>query len=67
MCDKLYGDGKAGQRIADLLATIPVSIEKKLAFADLDSLTLSKAAGNKFSNKTVRMRVHYDRHLKEAE
>lgn len=44
-CDKLYGDGKAGQRIADLLATIPVSIEKKLAFADMDSLTLSKAAG----------------------
>lgn len=28
----LYGDGKAGQRIAQLLATVPLSIEKQLTY-----------------------------------
>ena len=30
--DLLYGDGKAGERIADLLATLPLSIEKQLTY-----------------------------------
>jgi len=30
--DKLYGDGQAGQRIAELLATVPLQIEKKLMY-----------------------------------
>ncbi|HVO83569.1 MAG TPA: UDP-N-acetylglucosamine 2-epimerase [Syntrophobacteria bacterium] len=29
----LYGDGKAGERIADLLATVPLTIEKRLHLA----------------------------------
>ena len=32
--DNIYGDGDAGQRIADLLATLPLSVEKRLAYAD---------------------------------
>ncbi len=28
----LYGDGKSGQRVADLLATVPLSIEKRLTY-----------------------------------
>jgi UDP-hydrolysing UDP-N-acetyl-D-glucosamine 2-epimerase len=30
--DELYGDGKAGKKIADLLAGIPLSFEKKLPY-----------------------------------
>lgn len=30
--DPLYGDGKSGQRIADLLAEVPLSIEKRLPY-----------------------------------
>jgi len=30
--DLLYGDGHSGQRIADLLATAPLSVEKKLTY-----------------------------------
>lgn len=30
--DELYGDGKAGKRIADLLAKAPLSIQKRLAY-----------------------------------
>jgi len=30
--DLLYGDGTAGQRIADLIAEVPLSIEKRLAY-----------------------------------
>ena len=30
--DTLYGDGKAGKRIADLLATLPLTIEKQLTY-----------------------------------
>jgi len=30
--DPLYGDGKSGARIADLLAEAPLSIEKRLAY-----------------------------------
>jgi len=31
-CDPLYGDGSAGTRIADLLATIDIGIEKRLTY-----------------------------------
>lgn len=30
--DHTYGDGSAGQRIADLLATVPLTIEKRLCY-----------------------------------
>ena len=30
--DTMYGDGKAGQRIADLLAEVPLTIEKRLTY-----------------------------------
>jgi UDP-hydrolysing UDP-N-acetyl-D-glucosamine 2-epimerase len=30
--DHLYGDGKAGQRIADCLATVPLTVEKRLTY-----------------------------------
>lgn len=30
--DRLYGDGRAGARIADLLATVPLTIEKRLTY-----------------------------------
>ena len=30
--DKIYGDGKSGDRIADILATAPLSIEKILMY-----------------------------------
>ena len=30
--DKLYGDGKAGKRIADLLVTAPLDIQKRLTY-----------------------------------
>jgi UDP-N-acetylglucosamine 2-epimerase len=30
--DPLYGDGRAGQRIAQLLAQVPLRIEKRLAY-----------------------------------
>jgi UDP-hydrolysing UDP-N-acetyl-D-glucosamine 2-epimerase len=30
--DQLYGDGKAGGRIADLLARVPLSVQKRLVF-----------------------------------
>ena len=30
--DHLYGDGQAGQRIADCLATVPLTIEKRLTY-----------------------------------
>jgi UDP-hydrolysing UDP-N-acetyl-D-glucosamine 2-epimerase len=30
--DLLYGDGKAGQRMADLLAEVPLRVEKRLAY-----------------------------------
>jgi UDP-hydrolysing UDP-N-acetyl-D-glucosamine 2-epimerase len=30
--DHRYGDGKAGERIADLLSTVPLTIEKRLAY-----------------------------------
>ena len=32
--EALYGDGKAGPRIADLLATEPLTIEKRLTFTE---------------------------------
>jgi UDP-hydrolysing UDP-N-acetyl-D-glucosamine 2-epimerase len=32
--DALYGDGHAGGRIADLLARLPLSVEKRLVFAE---------------------------------
>jgi UDP-hydrolysing UDP-N-acetyl-D-glucosamine 2-epimerase len=31
-CDPIYGDGHAGERIAELLATQPLHIEKRLAY-----------------------------------
>jgi UDP-N-acetylglucosamine 2-epimerase len=30
--DPIYGDGRAGKRIADLLATMPLTIEKRLTY-----------------------------------
>jgi UDP-N-acetylglucosamine 2-epimerase len=30
--DPLYGDGQAGQRIADLLASVSLTVEKRLAY-----------------------------------
>ena len=30
--DHLYGDGTAGQRIADVLATVPLTVEKRLTY-----------------------------------
>lgn len=30
--DTLYGDGRAGQRIADLLATTPLTVDKRLSY-----------------------------------
>ena len=30
--ETIYGDGNAGERIAELLTTVPLSIEKKLAY-----------------------------------
>ena len=30
--DRLYGDGRAGERIADLLARVPLQIEKRLTY-----------------------------------
>jgi UDP-hydrolysing UDP-N-acetyl-D-glucosamine 2-epimerase len=32
LCDRLYGDGHAGERIAELLATRPLHIEKRLTY-----------------------------------
>jgi len=31
-CDRVYGDGKAGQRIADCLASVELTIEKRLTY-----------------------------------
>jgi hypothetical protein len=28
----LYGDGQAGRRIADILATVPLRVEKRLTY-----------------------------------
>jgi len=30
--DHLYGDGKAGVRIAEILATCPLTVQKRLAY-----------------------------------
>jgi hypothetical protein len=30
--DRLYGDGRAGERIAEHLAEVPLSIEKRLMY-----------------------------------
>jgi len=30
--DLLYGDGKAGERIADCLASAPLTVEKRLTY-----------------------------------
>ena len=30
--DPIYGDGHAGERIADVLATAPLTIEKRLTY-----------------------------------
>ena len=30
--DPIYGDGHAGERIAELLATVPLTIEKRMAY-----------------------------------
>jgi UDP-hydrolysing UDP-N-acetyl-D-glucosamine 2-epimerase len=30
--DRIYGDGRAGERVADLLATVPLRIEKRLTY-----------------------------------
>jgi hypothetical protein len=30
--DPLYGDGRAGGRIADLLARVPLTVQKRLVF-----------------------------------
>lgn len=43
-CDSLYGDGKAGERMAELLATIPLSIEKRLHYPDEHSSRRREAA-----------------------
>jgi hypothetical protein len=31
-CDPIYGDGQAGARIADLLAEVPLGVEKRLTY-----------------------------------
>ena len=31
-CDKLYGDGKAGNRISQLLTKVPLDVQKRLAY-----------------------------------
>jgi UDP-hydrolysing UDP-N-acetyl-D-glucosamine 2-epimerase len=36
--DPLYGDGQAGGRIADLLACVPLSVQKRLVFAQSPSI-----------------------------
>jgi UDP-hydrolysing UDP-N-acetyl-D-glucosamine 2-epimerase len=36
--DPLYGDGKAGGRIADLLARVPLTVQKRLVFAQSPSI-----------------------------
>jgi UDP-hydrolysing UDP-N-acetyl-D-glucosamine 2-epimerase len=36
--DALYGDGHAGGRIADLLARVPLSVQKRLVFAQSPSI-----------------------------
>ena len=33
-CDHLYGDGHAGPRIADVLATAPLRVQKRLYYAN---------------------------------
>ena len=32
VCSNIYGDGHAGERIAVLLASMPLQIEKRLAY-----------------------------------
>ena len=34
--ESIYGDGKAGPRIADILATAPLRIEKTLSYLDAE-------------------------------
>jgi UDP-hydrolysing UDP-N-acetyl-D-glucosamine 2-epimerase len=36
--DPLYGDGRAGGRIADLLARVPLGVQKRLAFAQTPTI-----------------------------
>ena len=31
-CSKLYGDGRAGERIADILASVPLVVDKRLTY-----------------------------------
>lgn len=31
-CDTLYGDGRAGERIADILAEVPLSVQKRITY-----------------------------------
>jgi hypothetical protein len=46
--DTLYGDGRAGERMAVLLAEVPLSIEKRLTYqtlpADVGSVQRREAA-----------------------
>jgi hypothetical protein len=35
--DHLYGDGRAGERIAEILAAAPLGIEKRLSYVDAPS------------------------------
>ena len=35
--DSLYGDGHAGPQIADLLASVPLSVQKRLTFSETES------------------------------
>jgi UDP-hydrolysing UDP-N-acetyl-D-glucosamine 2-epimerase len=41
--DRIYGDGQAGQQIADLLATIEIDVVKQLTYGQTDEL-LTRAA-----------------------
>jgi len=40
--DTLYGDGKAGKHMADLLASVQLQVEKKLIFSDLKNVSLQE-------------------------
>jgi UDP-hydrolysing UDP-N-acetyl-D-glucosamine 2-epimerase len=42
---RLYGDGRAGQRIADILARVPLSVFKKLTYTDSLETTIEKKGG----------------------
>jgi hypothetical protein len=35
--DPLYGDGHAGPQIADLLASVPLTVQKRLTFSETET------------------------------